>query len=399
MSGWWWLVGCIADGGSGDAHTGTGSTLPPAPIVIDPGPAEAGRTPIPCPGVHRVQVVNQDVVDHRVDEVTFVPTEGAVRLDPWDLSLPLVVRAGGSVEVPLRDDGDEPGPTAGTLTVVTDVGAYSALIRGERTWGEPKTQVFVAPEPPVDVVLAVDQSGNMPADHASDFAAGVGPWLAALSAAWDWRLILVHTQDACGDGGVYHEGDRGVAGALGAAAFSGPTHAFDERLLELASRALAENAPTECNGDFRRDDAQLAVVVVSDEPEQSGRAASFWVDDFHDYADVVTVSGVVDAARRCNGGDDGYDDAIAATDGMSVDLCASGWSARMATLVDALVPIPPSFPLAGGALQNSVRAEIAGRRVGATFDDQTGLLTLADPTPPGTSVTVTWSSPAVCDDR
>jgi hypothetical protein len=390
--GWWALAGCVPE----EAGTSSTPEPPPPPMVIDAGPEEAGRSAIPCQGVHVVRIVNQDVVEHRVDAVSFAARLGAVRLDEWDVDAPQVVRPGLAMEVPLRDDGAEPGPTAGTLTVETDVGTLTAEVLGERTFGEPRAETFVVSEPLVDVVLAVDQSGNMPDDYAADFADGVDGWLDALSDAWDWRLILVHEQDACADGGVWAEGDRGVAAALGRDAFSAEPHPLDERLLELASRALAENAPTECNGDFRRDGAQLQVVVVSDEPEQSSQPASFWVNDYFDYADVVTVSGVVDEDRRCNGGDDGYEDAIAATGGVSIDLCAAGWSAELPRLVDALVPIPPSFPLEGGAVEGSIVVRVDGRPVSATFDEGTGLLTLDEGPPPGTEVEVTWSSPAVC---
>lgn len=391
---WWILAGCQAPPPEATSPEPT----PPPPLSLDPGPPEAGLGYIPCDSEHDVSVVNADTVDHRVDAVRFRPLEGEVRFDAWDLELPVVVRAGRSIAIPLRDAGLEPGPTRGELTVTTDLGPYSLVVTGERTFGEARSETFVVPEPEVDVVLAVDQSGNMPGDYASDFAAGIGGYLDALSAVADWRLILVHAEDACNDGGLFEEGDRGAAGTIGDRAFSGPTHPYDERLLELASKALAENAPTECNGAFRRGEAQLHVVVVSDEPEQSGRDWSFWVNDFHDYADVVVVSGVVDAARRCNGGDAGYEQAIGQTGGASIDLCASGWEDRLPALADEVVPIPPVFPLDGDPVPESIEVRVDGRPVGATWDAARGAVVLDAPQPPGTEVEVTWSVTPVCDE-
>jgi hypothetical protein len=394
-----WIVGTWLGCGAGDPSATQPPPPPPPPALgFDLGDADAGVGAIPCEHVRTVSIVNQDEVEHRIESVAFVASEGEVRLDPWDLVLPQVVQPDRSMEVPLRDAGQVPGPTRGTLSVVTEIGTFEVVVEGERTWGDPRTDTFVVQEPEVDVVLAVDQSGNMPDDYADDLASGLGGWLDALSAAADWRLILVHAADACADGPVYEEGDRQAADDLGRDAFSGAPHPFDERLLELASRALAENAPTECNGSFRRDDAQLHVVVVSDEPEQSGRPASFWVDDFYDYADDVVVSGIVDAAGRCNGGDRGYDDAIAATGGRSVDLCSAGWSGDLEGLADVVVAVPARFPLAGGAVEASIDARVNGRRVAVSWSEATGLLTVEEPLAPGTRVDVGWAVPAQCGD-
>ncbi len=392
---WWWWAACEGPDDGTAADPEPPEVLPA--IGIDPGEDGAGIGYIPCDSVHEVRVVNQDTVDRRIDRLRFRALEGEVRFDPWDVELPQVIRPGRELVVPIRDAGLVPGPTRGTLTVVTDIGSFEGEIQGERTFGESHVERWTVGEPLVDVVLAVDQSVNTVSTHADELADGLPGWLDALSAVADWRLILVNDEDACSEGPVWQEGDAQAAARIGADAFDGGTHRLDEALLQLAAEALAENAPTECNGPFKRPDAQLHVVVLSDEPERSGRDPSFWLDAFHDYADVVVVSGVVDEDGRCNAGDGGYSQAIQATGGASIDLCSSGWGRQLSSLADGVEPQPPSYPLDGGAVPESITVTADGAPADATYDDDTATLTLRDAWPPGTRIEVAWSVPPTCE--
>ena len=118
---------------------------------------------------------------------------------------------------------------------------------------------------------------------------------------------------------------------------------FRSALFQLVDLAL-EEADGGCNAGFLREDALLHVIVVSDEPERSTEQASAWTwgwyyDRWLDHvggADLLRVSGVVDT-EGCNEGDDGYDDAIAATDGEALSICSADWAGHVARLAEASI--------------------------------------------------------------
>ncbi|MEQ1504851.1 MAG: hypothetical protein ABMB14_21630 [Myxococcota bacterium] len=395
MIGWWLLTACD---GAGDGSSATPTDAPPPPdVAVEPvGP---GTTVVPCDGTATVNLVNHDTVDHVVDAIVFSPSTDLARLDLTDVELPRIVHPGVPVPLTVRLDGEAPRTTAATIAITWEAGASSASVSYAAVYGAAEHRTFTVGTPQVDLLLAVDHSGSMAANYADELAEGLPRLLDALTAAADWQAILVTSDDGCSNGPVYTAGDPNAAGRIADHAFDpSPDDDLTEALLELASRALAENAPTECNATFLRPGSELVVLTVSDEPEQSGRDADYWVDDFGTYSASVIVSAVADARGRCGDGGEGYADAADATGGVVIDLCDRGWGDDLDQVADGLGQRPPSFVLGSDALPDTVEVTVDGESARATFDAATGTVTLRDAAPAGAKVAVDWVVPAVCAD-
>jgi hypothetical protein len=200
-----------------------------------------------------------------------------------------------------------------------------------------------------------------------------------------------------------------------------------EKGLEAAYRALED--PDERDAGFLRQDAQLAVVIVSDEPDHSERldepdhdqyidwrGFSDWLDELKGpqmerMSQVSAIVGVGEGGfedpNGC-GGDweqdgegalrgDGYLEAADATGGTWVSICEEDWGDMMARVGLAAAGLMDAWVLEEEPLPNSLRVSIDGH---GTADweyrawDNAIHFTRAEAIPrPGSRVEVTYSVP------
>jgi len=144
--------------------------------------------------------------------------------------------------------------------------------------------------------------------------------------------------------------------------FEAPGGAWDHDLLDLALTALPYSEPGECFEGFRRADADLHLVVVSEAEAP---------DDLS--ADLVELAGLAaeDAGFRvstvvglggCAGDADGWAAATDPTGGVEVDLCAQDWTAGFAELADLPAGYDPVwYPLAEVPVPGSIEVRVEGQ--------------------------------------
>lgn len=388
------LLGCEDEGQDPDLTPGgqpiVGPDLIIAPVVT-PEPVV-----VPCEALRTVRITNRGTDDHVVDTITFT-TDSSLSLQT-ELVLPRIVRAQGTFDLEVRIPAASPGVASAHFEVTSDEGTVSTDLVVDVGYGDSRAESFVVGLPKVDVLLVVDHSGTMESDYADPLARGIPQFLDALDEVADWQLILVTDDDGCNNGRVFSAADPDAEWIVDHAFDSDPDASdLTEALLELASRSLAQNAPTECNAPFLRPGSQLHVVAVSDEPEQSGRPASYWVYDFQVYSPDVTVSAIVDEDGDCGSGGDGYVDAAEATDGLVLDICTA-FGPRMHELAGAVPVLPPRLVLADDALPGSIVATVDGATVEATYDADSRTVTLAETVSVGTAVDVSYAVPATCEE-
>jgi hypothetical protein len=196
---------------------------------------------------------------------------------------------------------------------------------------------FIEGDLPIDIVFALDKSGSMNddmgalADAADDFIRQIDV------STTDWHIGVVSKDDGCFNNGiilpttpdyvdVFNDAVRGLQ-ILGTN--------LTEALLQLTSVALFETVPGACNEGFSRTDAVLSIILVSDEPEQSGTDWSLWVEQYRTAKsdpDLVMISAVVDHTHTCGSGAAGYTEAAFETGGLILDICDSDWGAYAAEL-------------------------------------------------------------------
>ena len=196
-----------------------------------------------------------------------------------------------------------------------------------------------------------------------------------------------------------------------------------EKGLHAAWVALEELGATS-NADFLRDDADLAIVVVSDEPDYStlGRpdsadfigadAFSTWLDGLKGdpaRSQLSAIVGIspdgVESPDGCNQGEendqgqgafrgDGYLEAAAATEGVWQSICSEDWS-EMLTLLGLLTAgLQDTFVLSKPAYPISVSVTVGGQGVSQwEFDLETNavLFSTADAIPrPGQMIEIEY---------
>lgn len=212
----------------------------------------------------------------------------------------------------------------------------------------------------IDVLFTLDRSQSM-SMYLDRFLGGSEAFFSRMNALGvDYHIALTVEDDGCIVGAdCYIDSSFSLSNAVAAfqtmAAFSGLS-ANCERGFTLAEAALnpLQAGPGGCNEGFLRSDAALALVHISDEPEQSEEVSeqpyTYYVDLFQSlkpYADDVVINAIAgDYPTGCGAAmpGTGYYEATRATGGVFLSICAPDWTSHYEMLADAIVeqvlPIP-----------------------------------------------------------
>ena len=325
-------------------------------LYVDPPLHDFGSLSIGCD--QQVDVVVQNVGDEGLTVESWAwDADTALQL-AFDREPPFALEPGDFVLGTVDLIGTEPGVVDGELVVQsTDPrGPQTSSLSGELVKQRTRTDTFpLPPDPPVDLIIAVDQSASMEDDAellgASfvEFATSIG------EVTSNWRMGVVTYDNGCFNGGTITASTDNYLGVFRWAVQQGEDAEIqdDEALFSLVDRAIANTADGRCNAGFRRPEAALHVIVVSDEPERSTeRSTSLTWDTFIDRwrGEVTTdsllkVSGVVDL-EGCGDGANGYLQGIEATGGEALSLCSADWTETATTLAEATLDRLLSFELA-----------------------------------------------------
>jgi hypothetical protein len=358
-------------------------------LRIDPPHHDFGSAQIPCSD--SVDVVLQNVGDAELT-VSGVDWAGDEQLSlTLHRAPPYVLAPGEYSEVTVTLEPHSPGAIDATVVVdssdwrgplaATQVATPFEVGQGSDTWTVP-------PDPPVDLVLAVDRSSSME-DDAVSLADSFETFVGAIGEVTDnWRLGVVTLDSGCFNGGVLTVATPDYIGAFRTAVTTGNDREIvdDEALFSLVDRALIQSGSSGCNAGFRRPDAALHVMVVSDEPERSAdRVASLTWDTFVDRwtsyvraPSLLKVSGVVDI-DTCGEGADGYMQAIAATDGVALSICKGDWGESATELAKATLAQVYRFPLSQTPVPASLVVEVDGDPTDLwTYDEVVNEIVFAD---------------------
>lgn len=259
---------------------------------------------------------------------------------------------------------------------VSPVGPPPASVR------VPVTDAFVqAPLPAVDLLVVVDDTPSMAQelDALNGAFAGLIDGLDRADVRWQVGVVAA---DATGERAGWLRGRPFVltpstvdapvafAAAVGSVSPGGQERGFDAAMLALD--LAGEGGP---NRAFRRPDAALHVLFVSDDDDAStvgvdgviGRLAAESVA-----GTPARVSAIVgDLPGGCASVDGGarpaprYLDAVARTGGVAASICAADFAPLLASLSAASLVLPAEFPLSRAPDDAGVRVEVNGARVEA----------------------------------
>lgn len=189
---------------------------------------------------------------------------------------------------------------------------------------------------PVDILFAVDVSNSMMVY--GDWFMGMSGFLDALNTAGvSYRLSAIMHDDGCVQGNTLFV-DSAFTSTQGQETFAmmlDDPNLFNitqaENGFTLLQNALDQTDAGECNEGLIRPEAQLILVGMSDEPEQSPQGYSDFLAAFRalktDPNDVIVHAIGRDVTNGCTDADvyTGFTDAVSETGGVMVPICTTNW--------------------------------------------------------------------------
>lgn len=396
--------GCVPIG-STSSPTGEPPPQEVPVLQVDPGTLDFGVVEWPCSEVRTVTFQNAGLGVLVIEDMAYdSPTEAFELVEDTVPSFPVELAAGESVSFDVLFDPAEPledGDTA-TLSVAHNDPAAPHTFSHSAVTGfpAPLEESWIVPLPKADIVFLVDVSCSM-GDNAANIQAGIPAMFDALDPVSDWQLAAISGPSACVNVPIVTDNTAANAFAVSSSIFQYYQFPETEALFALADHAIDQTGGSECNVGMLRPGAQLHLITVSDEIEQSGRSWFDWVREFEALTPNFFVHAVVDVSRACgdNSGPDGYLEAAQATGGELVDICQASWGEQLAGIADTIEAGEPApFYLSNEAITESVQVFVDS--VPATefeFDALSWSVSEIRPIPvPGQQVRVLYSPLGQC---
>jgi len=374
-------------------------------LEISPPSYVFGDTVVPCGDSVDLTLTNVGSADLVITDADYT-SDGLLTLDAKGLTLPLTLKPGKSKVVTVDFLPTDAGSDTGRLDITSNDprGVQSADQNGEGQYGDAQDELFTEPGvPPVDVMLLIDHSGSMEGNNKSDVKQGMPDFVNQLQAVSDWQLIEVTKNNGCANDGILTSATPNASDLLVKHAFKagGSIPYLTEALLELADVALSKTGPGQCNDGFLRPGALLHIIAISDEPEQSGRDYSYWLNDYYNYVsspDFVKVSTVADINNACGSGAGEYVDAATATGGSLLNICGSTWGANFGDIASSVLAGARSYNLAQSAIEGTIVVTVDGTPTTSwTYTPTGNTVSISDPPiGDGNVVEITYNVAGTC---
>ncbi len=341
-------------------------------LKITPDVYDFGSLYVPCGDAIDLTFENVGYEDLVIDSFDYV--SGGALSFTHNLSLPLTLAPGEQAVGRVAFDGNDVGTDYGQLDVFSNDprGVVSASQQGAADVEGQVSDVFQVPvNPPVDILFAVDQSCSMDTEAAA-LAAAFSDFISTInSVTQGWQIGVVTHDHGCFNGGVLTQTTPNYQSIFQQAVSDGNQEVWSEALLALSDIALSQTGAGGCNAGFLRPGAMLHLILVSDEPEQSGTDWATWVNTLQGYASpgMFKISSIVDLGG-CGLGPNGYDDAALATGGEILNICNSSWSSQVSVLASASLTGLNTYNLSDTPIPSSITVTVDGQvwTSGWTYD-------------------------------
>jgi len=328
------------------------------------------------PEFHTFPTACDDAIQLKLENIGLEPLDiEAINYSaPGDLTLtdanvlPMSLSPGQYIVVDVIYTPSGIGNVVGTLEVTSNDprGLQSANQEAEPAAGSEVVEEFIVEaDPPIDILFAIDKSGSMTeeARHLSD---AIQDFITEIDqATQDWQIGVVTRDNGCFNNGIILPTTPNFGQVFRDAATGIQLGQDDltEALLELSYNALTRTGPAECNDGFVRYGAVLHMIMISDEPEQSGQPWDYWVNLYKGNMwdpQALVISSVVDQFNSCGSGAAGYVEASNDTGGLILDVCNSNWGLFVADLGQASIAAVQSYVLAAVPDPASIVVEVDG---------------------------------------
>lgn len=348
--------------------------LAPA-IEVTPESYAFGTLYLGCEAEHLVRIANVGNADLVVSDLDYVSESSDLHFDvneaangplPWtiapDASLSVLVDY-----VPLDDRDDD-----GFLTVTSN-DPYKPQVKSSQTgvgelYGERNLDLFEQPIRGLsDILFIVDNSCSMAneqaslADNFQFFADGLD------ELEVDYQLAVITTDNPTFQGEIITAETDDMEAEFIAQTSVGTAGSGDEMPTEMAYQATESGGDAGLGSDFLRDDARLALIFVSDEPDSSPDTWAEYLAHFsslksdEDNLIVHAISGDwplgcgVDASATNN-----VYELTLATEGLYLSVCATDWASHLEALVEASSADLSSFALTEEPVPETIVVRVDG---------------------------------------
>lgn len=348
-----------------------------------------------------------------------------------------MVQPGEAVEVRLRFFPSRANPSAhqGLLVIdntVTNPGGngspLTVPLTGAGTTNSQQTDIFQQlVDNKVDILWVVDDSGSMSEEQtqlANNFASFIG-FADTLGVDYQVGVTTTEINDAV-SGKIWScnghpkiitptTPNKVQAFQCAANVTSPPGNTrpnpggSDEAEAGLQAARLALDVPvvTAENAGFLRTDARLAVIIVSDEEDQSPGSVNLYIDFFRNIKgfanpQLVSVSAIAgDVPNGCATAEAGtrYQQAVSALNGQFESVCTASWNTLLNNIGLGVFALRTAWGLSRPADPSSIVVRVNGTVVaqgganGWTFDPATNTLSFnGTPPPPGATIEVQYGS-------
>ena len=346
---------------------------------------------------------------------------GIAALDPavWLISsAAATVPPGGEVRLPMAFSppwtGDPGGPRNTVITLDTDdpqqprvqVPVQSLVYEGEQV----VDRFAYAPETTADLVFVADTDGVMGLYVERAFDA-LDPLFGALDEGnVGHHAAALTTGDTCpasSPSWVSSETSRYTRARAIQAALGGPAHPSAAPLLVHAATALDQQAAG-CLAGLLQPDAQLHIIVIAGEADDSGESVSQLVGRISDAApdagQVVVSAIIATDSAGCGGATYGAGHAEVAleTGGVILDLCQTDWAGgfdRLAQISTLAGQGALTRPLEQQPLPESITVRVDGATFeGWTYDPGANTVVFAEATAPdaGSAIELRYMTAVDC---
>ena len=328
------------------------TTVPSAEIEVTPQSHYFGDCLLECPVETVIEIKSVGELDLIVDKLHYSgPSDLVLDVDYISYGgLPWILTPGESVFVTIEYSPESEDYHLGYLTVESSDLTDPVVIVGQDGDGiRHGTQIdeFTQEEQiKLDILFVIDNSCSM-SDEQTELSLNSDLFLGPLSTSGaDFHIGTITTDDTSLRGPVITPSTPDMLTELQDQFVAGTSGDATEKGLEMAAEALQPGAPAGDGGSFFRDDANLVVIIVSDEDDYSTAAVSDYISDMestkdlsittfslHAVAGTLPISSCADEAYR-------YDQAVTSTSGQFFDICTSDWGYQVEQMAeDSLMPI------------------------------------------------------------
>lgn len=259
------------------------------------------------------------------------------------------------------------------------------------------TDTHVVPaEAPLDILFALDKSGSM-TEETRNLGRAFDDFISEINNVTSgWQIGVSVKDNGCFNEGVITAQTPNYEDVFDDAV-SGLNlfgNDLEEQLLELAAEALSKTDPGECNRQFLRPGAVVHMILISDEPEQSGQSWQHWLNDYYSYVQStsqIVVSAVIDQNDDCGTLGTGYIEIANQTGGTLLDVCDSDWGMFASQLGSVTAGLLKTFSLSGVPDVDSIIVLVDGVPYPSwTYDPLRNVIEFDDIFPAGTVVEILW---------